>query len=186
MRVPFIVREPKQAKTGRTQDALVSWVDIMPTLLDYAGIDASDMGLDGRSFRQGISGQLEGWDHVFASHTFHEVTMYYPMRVLKTRQYKLIFNIADDLEFPLAKDLLQSPTWVSMQKEGLSLYGKRTPDALLHRSRLELYDLINDPHETRNLAGNPEYKTVQEDMVAQLKAFQSDTMDPWAVKWERE
>ena len=54
MRVPFIVREPKQAKTGRTQDALVSWVDIMPTLLDYAGIDASDMGLDGRSFRQGI------------------------------------------------------------------------------------------------------------------------------------
>ncbi|MCZ6674799.1 MAG: sulfatase [Verrucomicrobia bacterium] len=186
MRLPCIVREPGQSKIGRTQDAMISWVDLAPTIMDYAGIDVSNMELHGRSFRNGVSGKLEGWDEIYASHTFHEATMYYPMRVLKTRQYKLIFNIANELEFPLAKDLLQSPTWVSMQKEGLELYGKRTPNALLHRPRLELYDLDKDPHETRNLSDSPKHQKVKQEMVAKLQAFQNETKDPWGIKWERE
>lgn len=186
MRLPLIVREPQQKKTGRSQDAMISWVDLAPTLLDYAGADVSNMELHGKSFRAGVSGNLRNRDHVYASHTNHEATMYYPMRVLKTRQYKLIFNIAYGLEFPLAKDLLQSPTWVSMQKNNLDRYGQRTPHALLHRPRIELYDLQADPHEVINLSYNPKYAKVRDKMIAQLKAFQEETRDPWAVKWERE
>lgn len=186
MRLPLIVREPGQKKTGRSQDAMVSWVDLAPTILDYAGVDVSKMELHGRSFRKGISGSLRGWGHVFASHTNHEVTMYYPMRVLKNKQYKLIFNIAHGLEFPLAKDLLQSPTWVSMQKNNLDRYGKRAPQALLHRPRIELYDLKADPDEVVNLSEDPKYAKVRNKMIAQLRSFQEETRDPWAIKWERE
>jgi|TARA_B110000037_G_scaffold198732_1_gene237888 N-sulfoglucosamine sulfohydrolase len=186
MRLPLIVREPGQKKKGRTQEAMISWVDLAPTLLDYAGVDLSESALHGRSFKKGVSGKLKNWDHIFASHTNHEATMYYPMRVIKNRQYKLIFNIAHGLEFPLAKDLLQSPTWVSMQKNGLKLYGKRTPEALLHRPRIELYDLQADPHEVVNLSENPEYAKIRDSMIAQLKEFQADTRDPWGIKWERE
>jgi len=186
MRLPCIVREPGQTKTGRNQDAMISWVDIAPTILDYAGIDVSELELHGKSFGKGVSGKLEGWNEVYASHTFHETTMYYPMRVLKTRQYKLIFNIASELEFPLAKDLLQSPTWISMHKEGLELYGMRSPEALLNRPRIELYDLKSDPHETVNLSGRSEFSEIQDAMISKLKGFQLDTKDPWAVKWVRE
>ena len=186
MKLPCIVREPGQQKIGRTQSALVSWVDIVPTLLDYAQVDVSEIELHGRSFRDGVSRKLNGWDEVYASHTFHETTMYYPMRVLKDRQFKLIFNIAHGLEFPLAKDLLQSPTWVSMQKEGLKLYGQRTPEALLHRARIELYDLKSDPHETINLADEPAHQKTKETMIAKLQQFQNETNDPWAIKWTRE
>ncbi len=186
MKLPCIVREPGQSKTGRTQDAMISWVDLAPTILDYAGVDVSSIETHGRSFRKGVSGNLKGWDEIYASHSFHEVTMYYPMRVLKNRQYKLIFNVASDLEFPLAKDLLQSPTWVSMQKQGLELYGKRTPEALLHHPRIELYNLKADPHETINLSDNPKYKQIRDEMIAKLRAFQTNTKDPWAIKWERE
>ncbi|MBT5814811.1 MAG: sulfatase [Opitutales bacterium] len=186
MRLPLIVREPGQKRGNRKQDAMISWVDLAPTILDYAGVDVSNKSLHGRSFRKGISGNLKNWDRVYASHTNHEATMYYPMRVLKNRQYKLIFNIAHGLEFPLAKDLLQSPTWVSMQKNGLKLYGKRTPEALLHRPRIELYDLQSDPHEVVNLSKDPRYASIRVSMIAQLKAFQADTQDPWAIKWERE
>ncbi len=186
MRLPCIVREPGQTRTGRTQDALVSWIDLAPTILDYAGIDVSEMELHGRSFRKGVSGALRGRNEIYASHTAHEVTMYYPMRVVKTQQYKLIFNIAHGLEFPLAKDLLQSPTWVSMQKQGLKRYGKRTPKALLHRPRFELYDLEADPHETVNLFDDPKHRKNRERLMAKLKAYQEETRDPWAVKWERE
>ena len=112
--------------------------------------------------------------------------MYYPMRVLKDRRYKLIFNIAHGLEFPLAKDLLQSPTWVSMQKEGLALYGQRSPEALLHRPRIELYDLKVDPHETINLADDPAHQETRDRMIAKLQKFLNETKDPWAIKWTRE
>lgn len=186
MKLPLIVREPKQANIGRRQDALVSWVDLAPTIFDYAGIDVSGMELHGRSFRKGVSGNLQGWDTIYASHTNHEATMYYPMRVIKNRQYKLIFNIAHGLEFPLAKDLLQSPTWVSMKEEGLKVYGKRSSHALLHRPRLELYDLQADPHEVNNLAESAEHQQVRDQLVEQLKTFQFETKDPWAIKWERE
>ena len=43
-----------------------------------------------------ILGETEpqGWDEIGASHTFHEIQMYYPMRVLRDRRYKLIWNVA--------------------------------------------------------------------------------------------
>lgn len=186
MRLPLIVREPSQKRGGRVQNAMISWVDIAPTIYDFADIDVSVMELHGRSFRQGISGNLNGWDRVYASHTSHEVTMYYPMRVIKTQRYKLIFNIAHGLEFPLAKDLLESPTWVSMREQELDLYGKRTPDSLLHRPRIELFDLEADPHETRNLANDPKKRSTRKRLEQQLRKFQLDTGDPWAIKWERE
>src|SRR5688572_11319898 len=52
-----------------------------------------------------------GWDEIYGSHSFHEVTMYYPMRALRTRKYKYILNLAHQLPFPTAEDLFNSPTW---------------------------------------------------------------------------
>ena len=45
------------------------------------------------------------WESIFASHTFHEIQMYYPMRVYRDREYKLIWNIAHPLPYPFASDL---------------------------------------------------------------------------------
>ena len=52
-----------------------------------------------------------GWNELYASHTFHEITMYYPMRVVRGRQYKLIWNLAHPLPYPFASDLWEAPTW---------------------------------------------------------------------------
>ena len=41
------------------------------------------------------------WETIFASHTFHEIQMYYPMRVVRDSNYKLIWNIAHQLPYPL-------------------------------------------------------------------------------------
>ena len=48
---------------------------------------------------------------VFGSHQFHEITMYYPMRMVRTRTHKLIVNLAHELEYPHASDLWGSATW---------------------------------------------------------------------------
>ena len=49
--------------------------------------------------------KAEHWETLFASHTFHEIQMYYPMRVVRDRSYKLIWNIAHGLPYPFASDL---------------------------------------------------------------------------------
>lgn len=183
MRLPCIVKLPKPQKPGFVQDAFISWVDITPTLLDFAGV--MNVPRQGRSFRSMIEQEpVMGWDEVYASHSLHEITMYYPMRVLRERRYKLIYNIAHALPYPMALDLYQSFTWQDILRTKQKLFGKRTVDAYLHRPRFELYDLQTDPDEVHNLAANPRYRSELARMQAKLKAFQQRTRDPWISKWE--
>jgi N-sulfoglucosamine sulfohydrolase len=123
---------------------------------------------------------------VYASHTFHEITMYYPMRVVRTRTYKLIWNIAHPLPFPFASDLQESKTWQGVVARGLKTLGPRSTTAYLHRPAFELYDLTKDPLESTNLAGDSRYAQVLAELKAKLKAFQVRTGDPWILKWQYE
>lgn len=189
MRLPCIVRNPYAKKRGVVSESLVSWVDLAPTILDYANAPALKTArLHGRSFLPTLEQEkITGWDEVYASHTFHEIQMYYPMRVVRDRQYKLIWNIAHPLPFPFASDLWESATWQDIFKKGPeTLYGKRTVKAYIQRPQFELYDLENDPDEIKNLAGDAKMAKVLEEMKAKLKAFQKRTGDPWISKWEYE
>ena len=187
MRLPCIVRSPGRKNPGAVQDAMVTWADLAPTLLDVAGAPIPAGTFDGRSFRAALDGaRLSGWDEVFASHTFHEITMYYPMRVVRTRRYKLIHNVANELTYPSALDLIKSPTWISVAESRGRLFGARTVEAYLHRPKFELYDLERDPNEVVNLADQPEHRQRQAELVEKLKAFQTATKDPWLRKWSYE
>ena len=187
MNLPCIVRTPWQNNKGIACDALVNYADLAPTILDFAGATPSDYEFHGRSFKPVLERQrARGWDTTYASHTFHEITMYYPMRVVRERRYKLIWNIAHGLEYPFASDLWESATWQGNLKRGNTMYGRRTIDAYLHRPKFELYDLENDPHETVNLADDPAHQDKLREMQAKLKAFQKRTKDPWILKWDYE
>lgn len=212
IRLPLIVRPPGGVPGGRVSRAMVSWVDITPTILDYAGVrevlappyvagepvegDRSrqvaaprvSYKFHGRSFRPVLEAEpTEGWDEVFASHTFHEVTMYYPMRALRTRRYKLILNLAHPLPFPFASDLYQSATWQRARQPGEeAFYGRRRIADFLHRPRYELYDLQTDPDEAVNLAGRPEHQALLQQLAARLREYQARTGDPWVVKYQHE
>lgn len=185
--LPCVVRDPSRAKQGTTCEAMIGYADIAPTLLDFAGVNPENISFHGRSFR-GILGEIAppGWDEVYASHTFHEVTMYYPMRAVRTRRHKLIWNIAHGLEYPFASDLWESRTWQGVLARGDEFYGRRRVADYLHRPRFELYDLEQDPDEVHNLAEDPGHATLLEEMKAKLRAFQKRTKDPWILKWERE
>lgn len=185
--LPCVVRNPATPTANATCDALVSWLDITPTLLDYAGALKRPREFPGRSWLPILDQpHPEGWDEVFLSHQLHEITMYYPMRVLRERQYKLIWNIASGLPYPFASDLYSSATWQAVLRDNVQLYGQRTTDALLHRPRFELYDLHADPHETRNLAASPEHEERLARMQSRIKEWQLKTKDPWTLKWDRE
>lgn len=192
MHVPMIVRDPRAENTGVRNDALLSHVDLAPTILDMAGALGGEMhdpkDFHGKSWASlaGVESS-EGWDKVFASHTFHEIQMYYPMKVVRGKRYKLIWNVAYQLPYPFASDLWRAPTWQRQYEQGLdAMYGKRTVQRYIHRPQFELFDLEHDPDETDNLATKPEHAELLKTMQAELKQFQRKTKDPWILKWDYE
>jgi len=180
MRLPCIVRAPGLQKRGLVNPAMISWTDLTPTLLDFAGSLPDESHFHGRSFKPILEeDNPEGWDEVYASHTFHEVTMYYPMRAVRTRRYKLIRNLAYRQEFPFAQDLQKSSTWQSALRNGIRTYGRRPVYAFLQRSEFELYDLDRDPFEIQNAAADPDHAPILQTLQQKLHSFQERTMDPW-------
>lgn len=182
-RLPLLVRSPGQTKRGLVNEAMVSWVDLLPTFADWAGAKLPPYPVHGRSFLPVLEqARPEGWDRVFLSHTFHEITMYYPMRGMRTRQYKYLRNLFPELEFPHASDLWMSPTWQSVRREGPSgRLGQRAVERYLHRPAEELYDVMTDPNEVRNLAQSPEHKEVLARMHREVHEWRRQTGDPWTI-----
>ena len=180
MRLPCVVRRPELLPG--VCDAMITWADLVPTLCDIAQADSP--AVHGRSFKRAMEERTPpGWDEVYASHTFHEVTMYYPMRVVRTRRHKLLWNLAHGLSYPFASDLFASATWQAVRAEGHTHYGRRHIEDYVHRPMFELYDLESDPHEVHNLATDT---ALADPLKHKLRAFQERTGDPWIVKWTYE
>jgi N-sulfoglucosamine sulfohydrolase len=124
---------------------------------------------------------------LFASHTFHEIQMYYPMRVVRDKNYKLIWNIAHPLPYPFARDLWQASSWQAQQKQGQQAnYGVRTVGQYVQRPKFELYNVANDPWESTNLADKSEHAGMLHQYKQRLKQLQKDLGDPWIMKWDYE
>jgi N-sulfoglucosamine sulfohydrolase len=188
MNLPCIMRAPGRTGRGTTCGGLVTWCDLTPTFLDAAGLYDGPAAFHGDSFlRLPGSEQPAHWrEEVYAAHSFHEVTNYYPMRVVRTRRHKFIWNLAYGLTYSFASDLWASATWQGVLRRQAQRYGQRAVRDYLHRPRFELYDLQADPHETTNLAERPECAALVREFCGKLRAFQERTRDPWLHKWQYE
>ncbi|MFN3322219.1 MAG: sulfatase [Bryobacteraceae bacterium] len=182
-RMPLIVRSPEQRNRGLVNNALVSWVDLFPTCAAWAGANLPDYPLHGRNFLPILERENpSGWDRVFFSHTFHEVTMYYPIRGIRTQRYKYLRNLFPELEFPHASDLWESGTWQSLLESGeRAAVGRRPVPLYLHRHAEELYDVASDPDELSNLANSAEHQGVLREMRATVERWRKETGDPWLI-----
>ena len=197
--LPCIVNDPRpvhRASQGTISSALVSWVDLTPTILDFAGVKFSASDFHGRTWlpllKPGANAPTlsdefpAGWNEVYASHNFHEVTMYYPMRVVREGNWKLIWNIAHRLEYPFAADLWASSTWQSIHRVAGETFGNRKVQDYLFRAEFELYDLATDPDELHNLATEASHAVDLKRMQEKLKQWQLKTHDPWQIIWDNE
>ncbi len=178
--LPLLIACPGQPR-GRTSDALVSYVDLAPTVLDWAKAKGPSYKLPGRSLLPLLGGEGKGRDAVFASHQFHEITMAYPSRAICTKKYKLILNLSPDLEFPLASDIWGSESWQGILRRGDKMMGRRSVASFLKRPGEELYDLGKDPNELTNLVNDPAYAEILAALRRRLRAWRQETNDPWLI-----
>lgn len=207
LNLPCIIKMPDSYGKGKVNDALINWADLTPTILDFAGIlEQSENvieeeykknhseynniymnGFHGRSFKNILaSDTVVGWDTTYGSHTFHELTSYYPMRTIITRDYKLIWNMVWQLPYSQAIDLWESSTWQALMNDDKNMFGQKTIGDLKQRPQYELYNIANDPYESKNLANLPEYKDTLEELKEKIHEFQKRTQDSWIYKSERD
>jgi N-sulfoglucosamine sulfohydrolase len=187
IQLPLIVKQPGTEPSLNTN--LVSYVDILPTILDWtlgqAAAEAKKT-LSGRSFLNILHQEkdLDTWDHVFGSHTFHESTNYWPTRYIRTRRYKYHRNIAWRLDFPFANDIYGSLTWEDIRnsEDSPKKVGQRNLKDYFFRPAEELYDVKNDEQEVVNLARDPKYQAILQELRDRLEAWQRRTNDPWLYR----
>ena len=126
-RTPLLIRYPQEIKAGTKIDKLVQNLDLAPTFLDYAGVEApSDM--QGESFRQLVSGKTDDWrDAVYYTYyeypAVHMVKRHYGVA---TDRYKLIHFYYDIDEWELydlekdpdeMKSVYDDPEYADVQKQ---------------------------------------------------------------------
>ena len=116
------------------------------------------------------------------SHVCHEVTMYYPMRTIRDRRYKLIWNVDWRSEYPLPIDTLRRATWTATVRRGDPTIGPRSVKKFLFRDQVELYDLQEDPDEIFNLADDPDHQSIRRELSTKLNTWLETTDDQWLVR----
>jgi N-sulfoglucosamine sulfohydrolase len=184
LHLPLIIRSPEQKKRKVRNNSLVSWIDVAPTILDWTRVSPPAgyryAPLPGRSLLPILEqSDSVGFDRIFATHSFHEINQYYPMRSMRTRRHSYYLNLEPSLAVPVASDVQLSPSWKAIMSTPGAKLGKRSLDAFTHRPSEELYDLSVDPDEVVNLAADLSHATVMADLRKQIHDWRAATHDPW-------
>lgn len=177
IKTPWIVKWPAKIKKASQTNALVSSVDIAPTFLSLAGI-TSDGPWEGKDFSPTLTDPNHSFrDYVYAEDHWHDFEDY--TRAVRTQKYKYIRNFYPDLPNTPPADALRSPTFESMlelldknQLNTAKMACFRQP-----RPAEELFDTEADPFELNNLAQNPEFATVLEQMQEKMDEIRTKTND---------
>lgn len=165
--VSFIMRGPGVFSRPHLCEALLSQIDVFPTVCDYLGIPRPDW-LTGKSFLPILEGKAEQvHDAVFSELTFHAA--YEPKRAVRTQRYKYIRRF-DGRTREVLPNCDDSPSKTYWMREGW----KQEPAV----QQEELFDLVFDPNERTNLADDREHARVLQEMRDRLHAQMRETDDP--------
>ncbi len=164
--VALILRGPAEFGGGRAIDAMVSHIDIFPTLCDLLDIEPPPW-LQGTSMMPLLRGEADAIrDEVFAEVSYHAT--YEPKRAVRSDRFKYIrrFDSRDAPVLPNIDDGLSKDDYLDHG------FAARAPAAE------QLYDTYYDPTERNNLVDDPGYAAILADMRARLKRWMRATDDP--------
>jgi arylsulfatase A-like enzyme len=152
LRMPFVIRYPKEIKGGTRIDDIILNIDFPSLFADYAGLENPDF-MQGKSFRQNLMGKTpENW----RKSMYYRYWAHAPNRPghfgIRNERYKLIFFNGQHLNMPGAKKEISEPGW-------------------------EFFDLQTDPNENKNNYSNPQYESIIKEMKSELVKLREEVGD---------
>jgi len=155
LRMPLLLSYPRRLHGGGVFSDIVTNVDWARTILDACGVEAHPR-MQGRSFWPDLLGApveppAAGMYYRYWEHddVFHKAPAHYGYR---TERHKLVYFYNDGLGLPGTGSFTYPPEW-------------------------ELYDLVEDPHELRNVADDPAYADVRARLEAEMWRAQARVGD---------
>lgn len=156
LRMPLLIRYPREILPGSVQQAMALNVDFAETFLEYAGVPVPEE-MQGNSLRTLCRGEVPDgwqtsmyyryWEHMSEG---HRVGAHYGIR---TSRYKLIHYYGEGL--------------------GVDHRGASEKTA----QEWELFDLNHDPHEQRNVYDDPSYADTVRHLTQELRRLQHQVGD---------
>lgn len=162
----FLIMKGPKIPEGKRVDCLAWNVDLMPTVLDYLGLEIPE-NIDGKSLMGVLNGHVkEIRQQIYPELTFH--AGYDPMRSIRTKKFKYIrsfevrpFYYPVNVDNSFTKELFKS----------MGYFDTIRPFELF-------FDLVKDPLEKHNLINDPEYRQIVEQFRNDLIRWMKETDDP--------
>ena len=203
LRVPMAIKGPG-IQPGAVSDDLVSEIDIMPTILNYLGLQRPDLE-HGISLLPTLRGEEGAQGHEYIFGEAHHDYIYFAAdpeergprdqgmqeRSIYDGRFHLIYRENLDQPRNVNYDLNQWERWRNRawdetiaQKDRFprqyEIVQEQDPLGLGGRPlQFELYDTMEDPYEMTNLAGNADHESEFERLREVLRKWAVETGDEW-------
>lgn len=177
LHVPMIARWPGKVEAGKVDERLVSLLDMMPTTLAAAGVEAPENLVGSNLFDPNFTGH----EKLFAA---RDRCGDAPDRIrsVRTANFKYIRNFRPEIPYMQHSGYKKAGYPMVTVMQVLAAEGKwDSPFMENTRPKEELYDLNADPHEMKNLAGDPEYATKLAELRKSADSWIEETGDLGAV-----
>ncbi len=174
--VPMLARWPGVLDQGDRSPALVATVDLLPTILDAAEVQAPE-GLHGRSLRTTLK-PVECREYLATEFHFHGAAPFFPRRTIRDTRYKLIHNLRAGAVKPSSGIDGDAAFRLSQESSHRETPMGRAFERAANPPEYELYDLQTDPWEIENLAGKPDQQETLKRLQTALLEWRQETNDP--------
>lgn len=174
-----IVRWPDKIQAKSVSDAMVEYVDIVPTFLDLANTKPISK-LDGKSFLPVLLGKKSKHkNYTFSQQTSRGIYSggpYYGIRSVADKKFRYIINLTPEATFKNTEvNGRNFKEWLQLAETDAK--AKELTYRYQHRPGQELYDLEKDPFCMTNIAYDPTYAKVVKKMDKILKKWMKSCGD---------
>lgn len=187
----LVARWSGKVAAGQRTKAMVQYADVLPTLLQAAGLGEGELkahGLDGMSFLPVLLGEAEESQrrYAFGVHNNIPEGPSYPIRTVTDGEYRYIRNLAPDRLY-IEKHLmgwdgtgkLNNPYWATWVRESWTNETTyQVVERYMRRPAEELYHTTEDPYEMNNLMGREEVGARRDQLAEALEAWMTRQGDP--------
>ncbi|APZ96348.1 sulfatase family protein [Fuerstiella marisgermanici] len=177
MKTALVAHWPAGIQHTGPSVSLVSVIDLAPTILKVAGCDVPET-MQGVSMQPLFDDSSAGIrQYAFSEHNWHDYEAH--GRSVRHGDYMLLKNFRTQLPLQGPADSVRSPSHEKLLalKEAGQLSAAQQDVFLAPRPEVELYNVVADPHQLNNLAGNPAHQKQQSELAAVLEQWMDETGD---------